>query len=186
MHFCSSQKQLTEFIFLVQNLRWENVTQLAKTKKTRFSKYRKIHNPRQNLATKQKLQKTEPNLGHWQTKFHLALEAFFLCGVVKRESKYRMEIWAPRLILFWARSSMKNCPAAGVELFSGPLVGLNSALYMAEQMQEWLAIEKTGKRATHGAKKFDRRTLTPFVPKIPRASTTSGRPKPFGQKRSLT
>ena len=108
--------------------------------------------------------KAQSNLGHWQTKFHLSLKAFFLCGVVKRESKYRMEM------LFWARSSMKNCPPADAEPFSSLFVDINSALYMAEQTQEWLAIEKTGKRATHGAKTFDRRTLTPFVAKIPRAS----------------
>jgi len=49
---------------------------------------------------------------------------------------------------------------------------------MAEQMQEWLAMEKSGKRATQGAKDLERQTLTPFVAKIPNASNTSDLVKP--------
>ena len=58
------------------------------------------------------------------------------------------------------------------------LLALYSALYMAEQMHEWLAMEKRGKRATAGAKDFERRTLTPFVAKTPNALAISEREKP--------
>jgi hypothetical protein len=43
---------------------------------------------------------------------------------------------------------MKNWPTAFSTFVS---FDLNSALYIAEQTQEWFAIEKRGKRATQGA-----------------------------------